>query len=185
MTGDIMYTKQELTAMDEVELNRVANKVFNLEVSTDTTPKKTIIDMILAAQPEPEETADEVIEDEPVEAEESVEDEPVEAEEVVVEVAPAPKPKAAPKAKAAPAPDKPKMFKIIVHNQEGVDASKFVKVQPNGTMYAIPREQEVVVPEIVVNVLKDAVVTRMEYENGALVERSARRHPFTILGEVK
>ena len=157
-----MYTKQELTSMDEVELNRVAFEEFSLGVSTDTTAKKEIIDTILAAQ---------------------------EASEVVVKTAPAPKAKAVAKPKAkveaiADAPAKPKMFKIIVHNQEGTDASKFVKVQPNGIMYAIPREQEVVVPEIVVNVLKDAVITRMEYENGSLVERSARRHPFTILGEV-
>lgn len=82
-----------------------------------------------------------------------------------------------------PAP--PKRFKIIVHNQEGVENTAFVKVGVNGTMYQIKREVEVEVPEPVVNVLKEAVIDK--YEPGpdgsgtALVK--VRRFPFTVLGE--
>lgn len=180
-----MYTKAQLAALPDSELNRVAAEEFGLSVSTDINSKKAVVDAILAAQPA-EPVEDVVVEEETVEIveDEIAEDEIVEiVEDEIVEVAAKPVAKAS---KSVPkAPPKPKMFKIIIHNQEGPDASKFVKVQPNGIMYAIPREKEVVVPEIVVNVLNDAVVTRMEYENGALVERPARRHPFTVLGEVK
>lgn len=98
-------------------------------------------------------------------------------EEVVIEAAPAVK---------EPVPQsEQKKFRIILHNQDGVDASKFVKVQVNGIMYAIPREVEVEVPEIVVGALNDAIITRMDYENGKLVEKPGRRFPYTVLGEVK
>ena len=76
--------------------------------------------------------------------------------------------------------------KIIVHNQEGVEATSFVKVQVNGVMFAIPREQVVLVPQPVVDDLKNAVKT--EYIPGddgrgnvVLVERETRRFPFTVL----
>ena len=90
-------------------------------------------------------------------------------------------------AEDAEEPVKPtnKKFRIIVHHQEGIDASKFVKVQVNGVMYTLPRETEVEVPEAVLSVLNDAVQTVFVYEDGKLVERSARRFPYTTLGEVK
>lgn len=93
---------------------------------------------------------------------------------------------AAPEAESAPEiPAPPKRFKIIVHNQEGVENTPFVKVGVNGTMYQIKREVEVEVPEPVVSVLKEAVIDK--YEPGpdgsgtALVK--VRRFPFTVLGE--
>lgn len=76
-------------------------------------------------------------------------------------------------------------YRIILHNQEGPDASKFVKVQPNGVMYTIPRDVEVEVPEIVLNVLTDAVTTVTSLEDGKMVDRQVRRFPFTNLGKVK
>jgi hypothetical protein len=76
--------------------------------------------------------------------------------------------------------------KIIVHNQEGVEATAFVKVQVNGVMFAIPREQAVVVPQPVVEALRNAVKTEhIPGDDGrgnvVLVERETRRFPFTVL----
>jgi hypothetical protein len=82
-------------------------------------------------------------------------------------------------------PKKVKKFRIIVANQEGPEETRFVKVQVNQEMFAIPREVEVVVPEYVVEVLNNAVVTRYVQEGLDLVERKAKRFPFSILGEVK
>lgn len=78
-----------------------------------------------------------------------------------------------------------KKLRILVHNQEGVEATPFVKVQVNGTMYTLPREQEVTVPAEVVEVLNNAVVTRFVQEGRDLVEKPARRFPYTVLGEAK
>lgn len=78
-----------------------------------------------------------------------------------------------------------KKFRISISNQDGVEATPFVKVGVNGQMYAIPRETEVVVPASVVEVLNNAVITRFVQEGRDLVERSAKRFPFTVLGEVK
>ena len=75
-------------------------------------------------------------------------------------------------------------FRLILSNQEGVENTKFVKVQVNGEMFAIPRETEVVVPESVVGVLNNAVATYFRQEGDALVPFKARRFPFQILGEV-
>jgi len=80
---------------------------------------------------------------------------------------------------------KSKKFRIIVSNQEGVEQTEFVKVQVDGVMYTLPREIEVVVPEIVVEVLSNAVVTRYTQEGDKMVERKARRFPFQVLGEAK
>lgn len=86
---------------------------------------------------------------------------------------------------ASDLPAKVKKFRIIVANQEGPEETRFIKVQVNQEMFAIPRETEVVVPEYVVEVLNNAIVTRFVMENGDYVERRAKRFPFSILGEVK
>lgn len=54
--------------------------------------------------------------------------------------------------------------RIKIHEQEGVNSSPYVFVCVNGTSYYIPRNEEVVVPENVLNVLKDArpIITRSE-----------------------
>ena len=82
-------------------------------------------------------------------------------------------------------PAKVKKFRIIMSNQEGPEETRFVKVQVNQEMFAIPREVEVVVPDYVVEVLNNAIVTRYVQEGLDLVERKAKRFPFSILGEVK
>ena len=78
-----------------------------------------------------------------------------------------------------------KKFRITISNQDGVENTPFVKVGVNGQMFAIPRETEVVVPASVIDVLNNAVVTRFVQEGRELVERKARRFPFTVLGEAK
>ena len=83
------------------------------------------------------------------------------------------------------APKAEKKFRISVSNQDGVENTPFVKVCVNGTMYAIPRETEVVVPESVIEVLNNAVTTRFIQEGREVVARSAKRFPFSILGEAK
>jgi hypothetical protein len=156
------YTQDELINLSEGELAAIAGEL-GFDYNPDSSTKAEMIASILAEQ----------------------------GEEVVVAVAPAPK-KRAPAKKAAdpvvegkPTAAKERRFKILVHNQDGVDASKFVKVQANGIMYAIPRETEVEVPEIVMNILNDSVIDRLYYENGELITKSGRRFPYTVLGEVK
>jgi hypothetical protein len=80
---------------------------------------------------------------------------------------------------------KEKRVRIIVSNQEGVEQTPFVKVQVNGDMFVLPREIEVAVPESVVEVLNNAVVTRLVQSNGDWIEQKARRFPFTVLGPAK
>ena len=79
-------------------------------------------------------------------------------------------------------PSGPKKYRVIVHNQDGVDSSKFISVQVNGYLNTIPREVEVVLSEEYVHVLENAVVDRHMYEDGRLVIKPARRFPFTVLG---
>lgn len=100
------------------------------------------------------------------------------AGEVTIQSAPD---KAALKHKAS-VPSGPKKYRIIVHNQDGVDSSKFISVQVNGNLNTIPREVEVVLSEEYVHVLENAVVDRHMYEDGKLVIKPARRFPFTVLG---
>lgn len=77
-----------------------------------------------------------------------------------------------------------KKYRLIVHNQEGVDSSPFLKVGINGNHYQITREKEVVVPESVIAVLKDAVIEKFEPVAGGGVDiTQVRRIPFSVLGE--
>jgi hypothetical protein len=93
------------------------------------------------------------------------------------------RPKAAPRAAAAPTG--PKKYRVIVNNQDGVDASPFITVQVNGKTWQIKRDHEVVVPEEVLHVLNNAVYTKYESSGaGGLQEpRDVNRFPVTILGE--
>lgn len=150
-----MYTRNELSSMAEAELATVAHSL-NLKFNPDAVTASSLIDLILG------------------------------------------KTEAAPKKRRSRSSVKPakvtdltkgektneKKFRIIVHNQEGVESSPFVKVQPQGRMYAIPREKEVIVPEIVVKVLEDAVLTRYvpTGDGTAMTPISQRRFPFTVLG---
>jgi hypothetical protein len=83
-------------------------------------------------------------------------------------------------------PAKPEeKLRLIVANQEGPEATAFVKVCVNGNMFAIPRDKEVIVPSSVVEVLRNAIVTRLVQENGQTIERSAPRFSFTVLGAAR
>ena len=86
---------------------------------------------------------------------------------------------------ASDLPPAVKKFRIVMANQEGPEETRFVKVQVNQEMFAIPREVEVVVPDYVIEVLNNAIVTRLVQEGSDFVERKAKRFPFSILGEVK
>lgn len=151
--------KSDLKLKTEAELVELG-KELNLELNPEAQTKSAMIASILSLS----EVADEVAEEPSI----------VEAPEV--NEAPAP-PVALEKA--------PKRFRILMHNQEGTDSSPFVKVQVNGVMYTLPREVEVIVPPEVVGVLNDAIITRSVQENGVMVDKSARRFPYTILGQVK
>ena len=110
------------------------------------------------------------------------------AEEVVLEIKDTPKKTTRTRSKVQTEPavvaKGPKKYRLIIHNQEGVDNTPFVKVQDGnaGVMYTIPRDVEVVVPEVVINILKDAVTTRYEPSGDTMIMRSAPRFPFTVLG---
>jgi phosphotransferase system IIB component len=85
----------------------------------------------------------------------------------------------------APAPKRvkrePKRYKIIVHNQEGVDNTPFIKVGVNGVMYQITREKEVIVNEGVKHVLDTAIMTVFRQEGRQMVAQDVRRFPYTVL----
>lgn len=149
------FSKEDLMSKKEPELNKLAAE-YGVDLRTDSASKAQVVEALLEAQAELEAPAEVVIEEAPAATEEVV---------------------------AAPAEKAEQRFRIIVHNQEGVDAGKFVKVQVNGTMFAIPREREVVVPASVIEVLNNAVLVRTEYEDGKQVEVPARRFPYTVLGK--
>ena len=72
--------------------------------------------------------------------------------------------------------------RIILSHQDGVENTKFVKVQVNNDMFTIPREIEVVVPASVEEVLRNAVaLTYHPGEGGILEERKSRRFPYQVL----
>jgi hypothetical protein len=156
-----MLTKEELNKMSEKDLAILADEK-GLSLNSENTPKKVFVDEILLAQEQDEAlkpTEVEVVTADPDEVEVEV----ILAEKPVVE----------------------KRFKIVVANQEGVEATPFIKVVVNGNMYIIPREVEVVVPESVIEVLNNAIVTRFTQEGRELVARSAKRFPFSIMGRAK
>jgi len=84
-----------------------------------------------------------------------------------------------------PVAAKVKRYQTIVSNQEGVEQTDFVKVQVNGNVFVIPREVEVSLPDYVVEVLTNAIITRFVQVGEELIEQKSRRFPFQILGESK
>lgn len=96
-------------------------------------------------------------------------------DDTVIEVTPA-------KVKSKAVEKAPGKVRIVINNQDGVDSTPFVKVCVNGEMTVIPRDIEVIVGAEVVHVLENAVVTRSVSENGKMVDKSARRFPFSVLG---
>ncbi|MBZ0158398.1 MAG: hypothetical protein K8I29_19545 [Alphaproteobacteria bacterium] len=78
----------------------------------------------------------------------------------------------------------PKKYRIIIDEQDNTDKNNDVFVTDGrGTPYLIKRGHEVVVPEGVVNVLKEAVYTLIEKnENGEEVRRDIPRFALRVLG---
>ena len=151
------YTQEELEAKSESQLAAII-KYMGIG-NPETMSSASMIDAILKNSIE------------------TVAEAPAKKRRTKVEVAKA--------VKSAPVAKEPviKKKRLIIHNQEGPEASTLVKVQVNGVMYTIPREKEVVVPEYVIGVLQNAVRTDYERVNGAYEERHSRRFPFTILGD--
>jgi hypothetical protein len=81
-------------------------------------------------------------------------------------------------------PKKPQknFARIVMSHQDGVENTKFVKVQVNNEMFTIPREVEVVVPAAVEEVLRNAIaLTYHPNEQGVFEERKSRRFPYQVL----
>ena len=151
------FSTKELKDKSEPELAAIAEEL-GLQLNAESTGKNTFIMEIIQAQEE---------------------DAAAQADEPPEEVVNLTKPTANTRER------KEKKVRLIVSNQEGVEQTPFVKVQVNGYMYVLPRETEVVVPESVVGVLKNAVVTRLVQSNGDWIEQTARRFPYTVLGPAK
>lgn len=154
------FTQKDLNKKPETELAAIAEEL-GLSINLEAQSKNQIIDDILKAQ---EEDADFAEEEQLSEAEPIVKTE---------------------ERRGRPRKDVQKKFRLTISNQDGVDQTDFVKVQVNGYMYTIPREVEVEVPEEVIEVLNNAVVTRYVQEGDVMVPRKARRFPFTVLGPAK
>lgn len=73
-----------------------------------------------------------------------------------------------------------KKYKITIHNQEGPGGKDDVVVGVNGRVWQIQREQEVVVPEMVYDVLKNAV-EKLYYMDARdnLVRATSTRFPIS------
>lgn len=76
-------------------------------------------------------------------------------------------------------------YYVIVHSTDDEDGARPVDVSVNGYPYRIPRDKEVLVPEAVVEVLQNAVETRLDEvgrdpQTGApqFDERKSRRFAF-------
>lgn len=81
-------------------------------------------------------------------------------------------------------PPKEKKVKIMIEEQAGDENQGGVYVSVNGRAFYIRRGFEVEVPEAIVNVLKDAIITQI-YQNpdtGEEVRKDVPRFNFRILG---
>jgi hypothetical protein len=82
----------------------------------------------------------------------------------------------------------PRMFRIIINEQDNWDHNNDVPVTDpsTGVQYLIKRNEEVVVPEGVVNNLRESVIEQLEYdEDGNEKTRRIPRFSFQVLGEEK
>jgi len=77
-------------------------------------------------------------------------------------------------------PTEQKKYRLTIHEGAGSDEKDAVPVSVNGYARLIPREKECVVPEEVIEVLKNAVQTVFERnKEGEIVSRPVRRFNFT------
>ncbi len=72
--------------------------------------------------------------------------------------------------------------KILLHTQEGDMGELPVYVGFNGKDYYIPRDQEVIVPQGVYNVLRNSREGLISTDKeGNVTQRNTQRFPFTVL----
>lgn len=82
--------------------------------------------------------------------------------------------------------DQEKMFKIIINTQDGHEGKDDVKIGVNGKVYQIKRGFEVVIPESVLNVIRESKYTiTSRDDNGNEDVRDIPRFSYTYLGEAK
>lgn len=149
-----MITKK-LTSLTEAKLEE-ALAAKGVEFESGALTKQELIDRLEAADAEPEPVLEPAPEPEPAEELEAA------MREAYDRVA------------------KPKRYRVVIHNQEGVDNTPFVKVGVNGRMIQINREEPVVIDESYMEALRHAVV-----EMPAMPDAPARvtqRFPFSVLG---
>lgn len=150
------YTEQQLNKLTESAVAKILETEFRLQVPAAAT-KAEMVQAVLAAQ----------------------------AEESQDSAIPAVIPPSPPIWTTSTVSSPNRRLRLIVHNQEGVENTPFVKVGVNGVMYQLPREKELEVPEAVVNVLRDAVIDKFEpgADGSGTQLTKVRRFPFTVLGE--
>lgn len=76
---------------------------------------------------------------------------------------------------------------VIFHNRDEQDLP-FVYVGLNGKSWYIPKDKEVMIPKFLLNVIDDAVETRLVQRKGPdgrpyYEERLVHRFPYTIVGQ--
>jgi hypothetical protein len=72
--------------------------------------------------------------------------------------------------------------KIIIHKQSGSTGADDVTVSINGKVYLIKRDQEVEVPEAVIDILKNAIKTIYEQnEENEVTARDVLAYPFSVV----
>jgi hypothetical protein len=80
----------------------------------------------------------------------------------------------------SPSPRPVKKYRITIHNQEGPGGKDDVPVGVNGDVWQIKREHEVEVPEMVFDVLKNAVEDRYHMDaSDNIVRSSSTRFPIS------
>lgn len=150
-----MHTKQALSGKTEAALAELAMDL-GLELDTAKMAKKDVIEAILKAEADDAYSAGVTVE--------TTEDDEVIAKETK---------------------RRNSKYKVILHNQEGVNNTPFVKVGVNGILTAIPREVEVVISHEIKHVLDSAVESHYDQTtvNGVKVvaERLVRRFPYTLV----
>ena len=73
------------------------------------------------------------------------------------------------------------MFNITVHASGDDAGNDIVEIQPNGKLYRLPRGVPCLVPEEVLHILQNAVVTKYSVVGAEIIERNIPRFPFTAM----
>jgi len=84
------------------------------------------------------------------------------------------------KAESSVAAPKSKRTTVIFHNQDGEAGSIDIFTSVNGKAYQIKREVEVELPEEVLGVIDNAIITKFSKgPKGEDVSRDVKRYPYT------